>query len=260
MEYLWLSMYVKLDYLTYINLLRIFNSAKHIYEVSKNKDAFLKFLRNKGISISYKIYSNLVDSNLKVKSIELFRNLKKQNIKVINVCSKYYPKELLNVLSPPLTLFAYGDISVLLSKRIYVYNSIHVTINGTKVYNEFCECMKNNNISIITDLLTEYTNIIYLPYIKKIDRDKLIVISDRLEENAYINYEYITGISNCLFIPEAGYNMKVAILVDTILEQGKDILVVPSSIYNKEAYFSNYLLKDGAICITSKSDLLNFLK
>lgn len=259
MEYLWLSEYVKLEYLAYINLLRIFKNVRDIYESSKNKDTFLKSIRSHGLRISYKIYSNLVDSNLKIKSIKLYNNLKKQNIKVISISSKYYPKELLNIFNPPLVIFAYGNLSILLNKRVYVYDSNNFSTDGIKIYNEFCESISKNNISILTDILTKHSNIIYYPYIKKIDRNNLVIISDKLEKNSYINYEYIVGSTSCLFIPEASYSLKVAMIVDITLEQGKDILVVPSSIYNKEAYFSNYLLKDGAICITSKADLLSFL-
>lgn len=260
MEYLWLSIYVKLDYLTYINLLKIFKDAKNIYALSQDKDKFLRLLRLNHIHISYRIFSNLVDSDLKVKSKELFQNLKKQNIKIINIFSIYYPKELINTFNPPLTIFAYGDLSILLNKKVYVYTSNNFSTDGIKVHNEFCDCMFKNNIAILTDILTEYTNILYLPYLKKIDRENLIVISDKLEDTSYINYEYITGSSDCLLIPEANYTIKIAMIVDLMLEQGKYILVIPSSIYNKEAYFSNYLLKDGAVCITSKVDLLNFLR
>lgn len=260
MEYVWLSVYVKLDYLTYINLLKIFKNAKHIYISSKDKDKFLKMLKFGDIYINYKVYSKLIDSQLKIKAYELFSDLNKSNIKVINIHSRYYPKQLINIFNPPLTIFAYGNLSLLKKKSIYVYNSNNFSVNGKRIYNEFCEYMSKNDISIISDTLVEYSNIIYLPYIKKINKKDILVISDRLEESSYVNYEYITGISDSLFIAESNYNIKVATIVDIILEQGKDILVVPGSIYNKESYFSNYLIKDGAICITSKTDLLNYFK
>lgn len=260
MEYLWLSIYVKLDYLTYINLSRAFNSVKEIYISSKDKDSFLKILRSNGIKISYTLYCKLVDLNLKNKAIQLYQTLRKKNIEVINIHSKYYPKDLKNIFNPPLVIFAYGDISLLLNKKVYMYNSNNFSITGEKIYNEYAKCMNDNNISIVEDKLTEYTNILFLPYMKNIDRGNLVVISDKIEKNSFINYEFIIGICNCLFIPEADYTIKVANIVDLMIEQGKDILVVPGSIYNKDAYFSNYLIRDGAICIISKLDLLQFLK
>ncbi len=260
MEYLWLSIYVKLNYLTYINLLKVFKDAKDIYASSKDKDKFLKTLRFNHIHISYKTFSNLVDSNLKTQSIELFKNISIQNIKIVNINSAYYPKYLLNIFNPPLILFTQGNLNLLKNRIIYVYNSNNFSCNGKKIYNEFCSYISRNGVSIISDIPLEYSNIIYLPFIKKIYRENVLVISDKLEENTNINYEYIAGMSNSLFIPESNYNLKIAMIVDLMLEQGKDIYVVPGSIYNKEAYFTNYLLKDGAICITSKIDLLNSLQ
>jgi len=260
MEYVWLSICVKLDYLTYINLLKVFNDVKDIYVNTQDKDKFLKILRLNCIHISYNIFCNLVDLELKVKSIELFQSLSESDIIIINIHSKYYPKQLINIFNPPLVIFACGDISLLENKKVYVYNSNSFSIDGRKTYNEFYESVHENNISIVSDVLTEYSNIVYLPYIKKIGREDILVISDKLDENTLINYEYITGMSDCLFIPESSYNIKAAMIVDLILEQGKDILVIPGSIYNKEAYFSNYLIKDGAICITSKTDLLQYFK
>jgi len=260
MEYVWLSICVKLDYLTYINLLKVFRDVKDIYVISNNKDNFLKVLRLNCIHISYEIFSNLVNSALKCKAIELFQGLCLKNIKVINIHSKLYPKQLISTFNPPLVIFASGNISLLKNKKVYIYSSKDFSITGNVEYYEFYECMNKNNISIVTDRVTEYSNITYLPYIKKIDRENILVISDKLNENTFINYEYITGICDCLFIPHSSYNMKAAIIVDLILEQGKDILVIPGNIYNKDTYFSNYLIKDGAICITSKTDLLQYFK
>ncbi|MDD2376293.1 MAG: DNA-processing protein DprA [Clostridia bacterium] len=258
MEYLWLSIYVKLDYLTYINLLRVFKDVKEIYYISKDKDKILKIIKSNSIYVSYSIFSNLVNSQLKVKSIELFQSLCENSIKIINIHSKEYPQQLINVFNPPLVIFARGNLSLLKNKKVYIYSSNNFSITGKRKYYEFYKYMNNNNISIVSDEITEYSNIVYLPYIKEVEREDILIVSDKLEKNKFINYEYITGISDCLFIPETNYNIKAAIIVDLILEQGKDILVIPGSIYNKDSYFSNYLIKDGAICITSKTDLLEF--
>jgi DNA processing protein len=260
MEYIWLSICVKLDYLTYINLLKIFEDAKDIYVSSKDKDNFLKTLKINCISISYSIFSNLVNPTLKSKAIKMFQNLCSNNIKLINIHSKLYPNQLTNIFNPPLVLFAYGNISLLKNKKVYTYGSNDFNLDIDETYSKFYECMNKNNISIVSDRVTEYSNIIYLPHIKKIDREDVLVISDRINENTFINYEYIIGISDCLFITHSSYNMKAAMIVDLILEQGKDILVIPGNIYDKDTYFSNYLIKDGAICIISKTDLLQYFK
>lgn len=260
MEYLWLAIYIKLDYLTYINLFRAFKDVKDMYINSQDKDKFLRQLRHKCIHITYSTFLKLVDGDLKLKAIDLYNDLKKRCIKIISINSKYYPKNLINIFNPPLILFAYGNLSLLRNKLIYVHFSETFSESGKLAYKDFCKDLSHSNVAIVSDSLIEYSDIVYSPYIVKTKKENTLVISDNIGENSNFNYEYITGMCDFLFVPEASYNIKIAVIVDLFLEQGKDILAVPSSIYNKEAYFSNYLIRDGAICINSISDLLNFLK
>ena len=54
-----------------------------------------------------------------------------------------------------------------------------------------------------------------------------------------------------LVIPEADYNKEISIFVDCFLELGKEITIFPNEIFNKNAYFSNYLIKNGANVLTN---------
>ena len=56
-------------------------------------------------------------------------------------------------------------------------------------------------------------------------------------------------------IPESSYNKEIYLISSLLLEQGKDIHVVPGNIYTNSSYFSNFLLKEGANIILNKYDL-----
>ena len=43
--------------------------------------------------------------------------------------------------------------------------------------------------------------------------------------------------------------------IGKIFEKNKDIYVVPSNIFNKNSYFSNYLIKQGADILLNKQDI-----
>ena len=58
-----------------------------------------------------------------------------------------------------------------------------------------------------------------------------------------------------LVIIEAKYEEEVIKLVDMLLQNNKDIYVVPSNIFNKNSYFSNYLIKQGADILLNKQDI-----
>ncbi|MBR1883579.1 MAG: hypothetical protein IJ809_01305 [Clostridia bacterium] len=71
--------------------------------------------------------------------------------------------------------------------------------------------------------------------------------------------EEVLKVSNVCVIIESGYNKEIESIVDLFLENGKDILCFPSNILSKQAIFSNNLIRDGAICITSEYMLLEYL-
>lgn len=60
---------------------------------------------------------------------------------------------------------------------------------------------------------------------------------------------------NSIIVIEARYEAKIVNLVNCFLENGKDIFVVPSNIFRKNSYFSNFLIKQGAEIILNKQDL-----
>ena len=67
--------------------------------------------------------------------------------------------------------------------------------------------------------------------------------------------EIFLKILDCLVIIEAKYEEEAIKLVDTLLQNNKDIYVVPSNIFNKNSYFSNYLIKQGADILLNKQDI-----
>lgn len=254
--YIWLSQCVKIDYLSYISLCKIFIDIYELYNLSKNKDKFFKRIRRSKIYINYNIYSKLIDCNLKKKAEQIYSYIKKEKIKILSIDSKNYPKKLKNVFNPPISLFIYGDLSILSSKKVIIYSSY----DNSLLYNEVCKYIFKEKISIVDYKLNEFTNILYLPYMQKIDREGLIIMSPNIYKEKCISYEHIAGISDLLIVAKSNYNIKIGIIVDLILEQGKEILTFPGDIYDKEAYYSNYLIKNGSACITDISEIKDYIK
>ena len=68
-------------------------------------------------------------------------------------------------------------------------------------------------------------------------------------------YNYMLNVIDLMVIVEARYEEKIVNLVNCFLEKGKDIYVVPSNVFRKNSYFSNFLIKQGADVILNKQDL-----
>ena len=74
------------------------------------------------------------------------------------------------------------------------------------------------------------------------------------------NIEVVSGLVDLLIIPEADYTKEIAIIVDSMLENGKNVVIFPNEIYNKNAFFSNYLIKNGAYMVTSFNEIKSIIK
>ena len=69
----------------------------------------------------------------------------------------------------------------------------------------------------------------------------------------------ISIMSDLLIVVEAGDRSGTLITVDFSLEQGKEVMVLPGSIYSKQSIGTNRLIKQGAEPITSVDDVLEKL-
>ncbi len=77
--------------------------------------------------------------------------------------------------------------------------------------------------------------------------------------NFPVRNRIISGLSNLVIVSEAGERSGSLITATRALEQGKDVLVVPGSIFSEESKGTNKLIKEGAHVLTETQDILNLL-
>lgn len=68
----------------------------------------------------------------------------------------------------------------------------------------------------------------------------------------------VAALSKAILIIEAAEKSGSLITADLAIEQGKDIFVVPGSIFNEQSKGKHNLIKEGAILVDSPYDILNF--
>ena len=95
-----------------------------------------------------------------------------------------------------------------------------------------------------------------------IKNDGLIIIEYLLgtpprKQNFPARNRIISGLSDGVLVIEARKNSGTNITVDFALEQGKDVFVIPGDIYSKTSDGTNFLIKEGAIPVTSFKDILD---
>lgn len=287
-KYLWLLLIKGLDYYVFVKLINTFETIENIYERSKNQNLFKQILYSNNVYISNEIISQITNSVVKSQTKIIYEKLKLNKIKIVGILNVNYPENLKKTYMPPLAIFCIGNVNLLSQNNIknYTYYTKEFSFYGNKMYKLMLNYIKNTklinsfyeeNIDLIfnekynngknivafkNDILeiTKYNNLNLINELKDVNLENNLFVF--FCYNNYINknineifLEYFTGIIDCILIPESSYNKEIYLITSLLLEQGKDIHVIPGNIYTNSSYFSNFLLKEGANIILNKYDL-----
>lgn len=285
--YVWITLIEEMNYLTYIRLLKTFHSVQNLYVISKQKNKLNNILVQNNIILSKKLIDQLTSFNLKEFSLKIYNNLINQNIEIIHIEDLRFPKnKFYNMYNKPICLFMYGNTNKLKEKIIYIHKE-DFNKYGEYIYGIFIDYINNQKWNSILNIegfeidckhfkRDNYNNIYVVNknifsinftvenYIRKNSNNLYIFVPNNFYEiskNKMYLTELIVSFSNICIIPQAKYDKKMYTknIVDLFLEQGKNVLVVPGSIYCKYSYFSNYLIKEGAEVILNKNDINKYL-
>lgn len=276
--YLWLSILKAMNYDILLKLLTVFKSEEEIYQISKNKVLFYKYLSQNSVYIPYILFKDITSDFLKQKSNQIFLKLTYKNIKIIPVNSKFYPKFLLNLSDIPLVIYI-NDISILNTLNLYkvctyIGNSkfgyakkIYDDISSVLISNNYLCINLNDKLKKVGNIKIKYIDILDSKSIETFGKNSLGLyknfsnVSYKIKEKykyEYIN-EILISISKFLVIFESGYSLENVKLLDIALNKGIDIVSFPGSIYDIKCRLNNWVISQGAMCITSKKEFEKYL-
>lgn len=212
----------------------------------------------------------------------------KNDIDIITIEDKMYPKSLKEVYDYPICLYAKGNIELLNKERM-------IAIIGCREYSEygkkcaiyFSYNLARKNVIIVSGLargidsfshygtikangktiavLGNGLDIIYPKENKRlaneiIQKNGLIVSEYALESvpekrNFPARNRIISGLSKGVIVIEAKKKSGTLLTVDFALEQGKDIYAVPGNINSLNSVGTNDLIKQGAKLVTNYEEI-----
>lgn len=263
----------------------ILNKCKSIENMWKMERNDFKYIKGIGIET----INLIIDKRYKTNIEKYIEYMEKNNIKIIGIDDKEYPKQLKEIYDPPIAIYVKGNINNLNNNaNVGMVGGRNCTLYGKRIAIEISEYLSKNNINIISGLakgIDTYSHIgcmkgkgktiaVLGSGINEIYPKENINLANQIINNGgTIVSEYtlgiqperlnfparnriISGLSNKIVIIEARKKSGSIITADYALEQGKDIFVVPGNINDKFSEGSNELIKEGANIITKYSDLI----
>lgn len=186
-------------------------------------------------------------------------NLKKTQIKEINIGEKEYPKKLLHIYHPPKKLYVLGNERILNDKSISIVGCRDCSEYGRKVSYYFAQEFAKQEIVVISGLargIDTYAHkgvisqkgktiavlgcgldIVYPLenreiYRQIVQNDGVIITeyplgTKPLRQNFPARNRIISGLSDGVLVVEAKERSGTLITVEYALEQGKDVYAIP---------------------------------
>ncbi|WP_027963175.1 DNA-processing protein DprA [Halalkalibacillus halophilus] len=235
-------------------------------------------------NIASTLYKSLHDRR---KLMSLYDNFNQDSI--VTWFHKNYPPQLKLIPDPPLILYYQGDLSLLSNPSISVIGSRKPSEHAFKKMNYILQPLIEERVTIISGLaygidimahklalshtsptvavLGSGLNHIYpKSHIHDANTiaNKHLLLSEYPPETPPNRWQFpernriISGLSKATLIIEATEKSGTMITADQALEQGKDVFVIPDSIFLTQAKGCLKLLNDGAIPITTPEDMGNW--
>lgn len=269
------------------------NIKKCIYHEYNDFDTLRKIVFNDNMTLlPEKIVEKFQKSYIKIEELasQEYKPLKDINICTINDVD--YPKSLLQYDDAPFGMFYKGNISMINEKKnISIVGSRKCSRYGIDVTNSMVEQLSPYEMNIVSGMAKGIDSVAHKAAIKNkintvavlgsgidviypkenyrlyheiLEKDGCIISefplgTPPLSRNFPMRNRIISGICELLIVTEGGEKSGTLITVGAALEQGKNIIVVPGSIFSSESKGTNKLIKDGAYVYTDIEDVLNLL-
>lgn len=278
--WIWLSLIKKLGSRTKLRLLEIYKDPEIIFNLKKET-----LIKTEGIE--EETINNIISSKKERLINYHIEYMSKNNINIINIGDKEYPKNLKKIYDAPVSLYIKGNFSILNKKNIgivgcrecseygkiaskyFSYNLAKQNINivsglakGIDSYSHIgCIGAKGNTIAVVGNGL----DIVYpkenIELANKIIGTGGCIISEYPcgtkpdKMNFPARNRIISGISSGIIVVEAKEKSGTLITVDFALEQGRDVFVVPGNINSINSVGTNDLIKQGAKLVSTYKDI-----
>lgn len=279
--WIWLSLIKGLGTRKKQELLKIYGTPEIIYELKKEELLKIK-------NIGENTVNNILEEDIRRKVDMHIEYMIKNNIDIISINDKEYPKILKYIYDFPISLYIKGNKEILNNKSVAIIGCREASDYGKKAAKYFAYNLAKKDINIVSGMakgIDSYAHIgaicskgktiavvgcgLDIVYPKenielqdKIIEQKGTIISEYPLEtkpekmNFPARNRIISGLCEKIIVVEAKEKSGTLLTVDFALEQGREVFVVPGNINSINSVGTNHLLKCGAKVATTFLDVL----
>lgn len=235
-----------------------------------------------------KIIKELLNTEYRKNLKRCLEYMEKYGISMVTCYDSDYPKKLRNIQNRPIVLFYKGDISIVDEYSIAIVGSRNCSDYGRKCANFISNEIAIRKICIVSGLAIGIDSIghiaalnnksntiaiigngldnIYPSKNKKLAESiiknggliisEFVVGTKPFKQNFPRRNRIISGLSDSVIVIEGSKKSGSLITAGYAIEQGKEVFVVPGSIFSPNSEGTNELIKDGANLLTSTDDVI----
>jgi DNA processing protein len=213
-----------------------------------------------------------------------------KNNALLTWCDPDYPPLLKEIHDPPPVLYAMGDLSSLQQPTVAMVGTRKPSITGSETAWRFAYELAAKNITIVSGLALGIDAQAHSGCLEANGKTIAVMgtgidcmyprqhakLAARITENGLLLSELplqsppfaghfprrnriISGLSLSTLVVEAAVRSGSLITARLALEQNRDVLAIPGSIYNPQSRGCHHLLQQGAKLVTTSSDVLDEL-
>jgi DNA processing protein len=228
---------------------------------------------------------------LQFRTLPLTDQMEKERFHIIVYGDEDYPKMLYPLYDPPVILYVLGEPSFLQKNMIAIIGARDATNYSEQIMDVIIPPLVANDLLIVSGMAKGADTLAHQQTIKHGGQTVAVLGSGfwhiypkenealfwTLQKSHCIVTEYppymppnkwhfpmrnriISGLAQALVVTEAKERSGTLITTTLALEQGKDVFVVPGSIFSPTSTGTNQLLKEGAIPIWNGEQIVEEMK
>ena len=261
-----------------------------LFEIYQNwhKIWNLNYQDLKKINLNSKLIETFLSNRNEINLDKIWNIYQNKNINIITCFDKNYPYLLKQTFSPPVVLFAQGNMELFNRKNfLSVVGSRKYTSYGKSIVEKYIKPIAEQNISIVSGLAIGIDSLAHIESIdtpgstiavlgspidiiyparnfqlaQKIKEKGLLIsefpIGSRMaKENFPRRNRIIAGLSQATLIIEAQERSGALITGNYAIHENRELLAIPGSVFQNTCQGTNNLIKQGAKLVNNIQDIL----